>query len=286
MTRFGAAALAALVCALPSFASAQDVPPSDPPVDEAREDDRERDDEEARRRREQAEERREEARERREEAREEREEAREEREERQGEDDDPPLVRERDYADERPEPPAGPEFGEAPDFDEGVEVARDAGVGSPLAYGRQSVLEFGGMLSLSHRSETTELGASPSLGYFLFDGFQLTLFTLFRVIHVSGDDQAPEGSPEADGQTDWVIQPLVEPSYHLALNDMLYVFAGAGLGLSFAEDPTVDFVVRPRIGLDVLIGRSAIFKPAFFMDLGVADGLGAIGVEGGFTAMW
>jgi hypothetical protein len=261
MIRFGAAALAALVCALPSFAGAQDAPTTDTPLDGARpqgeiERDEERDEDL----------RREEARE--------------------AADDDATLIRERDYSASDPEPPARPDFGDEPDFSDGAEVARDAGVGSPLAYGRQTVLELGGTFLFSHRSETTEFGAAPSLGYFLFDGFEVTLFALFRVLHVSGDDQAPAGTPEADGQTDFVFQPLIEPSYHLVLTDGLYAFAGAGLGLTIAEEPVVDFVVRPRIGLDVLIGRSAIFKPAFFMDLGVADGLGAIGVEAGFSAMW
>jgi hypothetical protein len=196
------------------------------------------------------------------------------------------LVHETDYSPSNPTPPEGPNFGDDSGHDDGIEVAHDAGVGSPLAYGRQTVLELGGTFAFSHRSETTELSAAPSLGYFLFDGFELTLFPLFRLIHVSGDDEAAPGTPQAESQTDVIVQPILEPSYHLALTDALYAFLGLGVGLTFAEDPTVDFVFRPRLGLDVLIGRSAIFKPAFFTDIGVADGLGAIGVEAGFSAMW
>lgn len=268
MTRFGAAALAALVCALPSFANGQDAPPTtDTPLDgDARpEGEIERDwedDEDARRRPEVR------------------------RADQEGERDGAPLVRERDYSARDPQPPTAPDFGDDPDLSDGAEVARDAGVGSPLAYGRRTVLELGGTFTFSHRSDTTEFGAAPSLGYFLLDGFEITLFALFRVVHIGADDQAVPGSPESDGETDFAIQPLIEPSYHLALNDAVFVFAGAGLGLTIAEDPAVDFVVRPRIGLDVLIGRSAVFKPAFFLDLGVTEGLGAIGVDAGFSAMW
>lgn len=79
---------------------------------------------------------------------------------------------------------------------------------------------------------------------------------------------------------------MVEPSYHLPFSDRLFAFAGLGIGLNYAEDPGVDLLFRPRLGLDVLVGRSGILKPAAFMDVGVNDGLSAGGFEAGFTVMW
>ena len=63
------------------------------------------------------------------------------------------------------------------------------------------------------------------------------------------------------------------------------MFAGIGLGLRYAEDPGVDFALRPKIGMDMLIGRSGILKPAVFIDVGANDGLTQGGFEAGFTVM-
>lgn len=193
-----------------------------------------------------------------------------------------PDVKEVDHAggDETPTPPGGPPpNARAP---EEVEVAKNAGVGSDLAYASKSVVEVGGALALRHQSKTTLFRVSPSIGYFFVDNLELTLFPEVTVTHIAADgDEAGEGA-----QTDWTIGVVLEPSYHLPFNDRLFAFAGLGVGLNFAEDPTVDLLFRPRLGLDILVGRSGIFRPAAFMDVGLADGLSAGGLEAGFTVMW
>lgn len=193
-----------------------------------------------------------------------------------------PSVKETDHAggDETPTPPGGL----APDakVPDEVEVARNAGVGSELAYAAQGVVEVGGVLSLRHQSETTAFRISPSIGYFFVDNLELTLFPEVTITRIGAD----EGDAGEGAQTDWTVGVVLEPSYHLPFNDRLLAFAGLGVGLNFAEDPTVDFLFRPRLGLDILVGRSGIFKPAAFMDVGVADGLSAGGLEAGFTVMW
>ena len=55
---------------------------------------------------------------------------------------------------------------------------------------------------------------------------------------------------------------MLEPSYHLPVSDRLFVFLGIGFGLRYAEDPGVDFALRPKLGVDILVGRSGILKPA------------------------
>jgi hypothetical protein len=163
-----------------------------------------------------------------------------------------------------------------------VEVAKNAGVGSDLAYATRSVVEMGGALSLRHQSDTTAFRVSPSIGYFFVDNLELTLFPELTVTRIGADD-----GPAGEGaQTDWAVGVVLEPSYHLPFNDRLLGFVGLGVGLNFAEDPKVDFVFRPRLGLDILVGRSGILKPAAFMDVGVADGLSAGGLEAGYTVMW
>jgi hypothetical protein len=175
-------------------------------------------------------------------------------------------------ADERrPAPPATPRPAGAPDQ---VEVSRGAGVGSPLGYARRTVVELGGLLALTHQSQTTEFRIAPSIGYFFIDGLELTLFPELQIVDV-------------DGETDVTVAGTLEPSYHIALQDSsLFGFAGIGIGLSYADDPGLDLFFRPRLGLDIMIGRSGILKPAAFLDVGANDGLTSGGIEAGFTVMW
>jgi hypothetical protein len=192
-----------------------------------------------------------------------------------------PEVEQTDHAGagDTPTPPGGP----PPDVSvpEEVDVARHAGVGSDLAYASRSVVELGGVLALRHQSETTTFRISPSIGYFFVDNLELTLFPELIITRLEADDAAGEGA-----QTDWSLGAVLEPSYHLPFSDRLFAFAGLGIGLSYAEDPGLDLLFRPRLGLDILVGRSGIFKPAAFMDVGVNDGLSAGGLEAGFTVMW
>jgi hypothetical protein len=194
----------------------------------------------------------------------------------------PPKVNQTDQAGagDTPTPPGGP----PPDIrvPEEVDVAKNAGVGSDLAYASKTVVEMGGVLALRHQSETTLFRFSPSIGYFIVDNIELTLFPEIIITRIGADD----GAAAEGAQTDWSIGAVLEPSYHLPLSDRLFAFAGFGIGLNYAEDPGVDLLFRPRLGLDILVGRSGILKPAAFMDVGVNDGLSAGGFEAGFTVMW
>ena len=101
-----------------------------------------------------------------------------------------PDVKENDHAggDETPTPPGGPPPNvRAP---EEVEVAKNAGVGSDLAYASQSVVEVGGVLAFRHQSKTTLFRVSPSIGYFFVDNVELTLFPEVTVTHVAADVNA------------------------------------------------------------------------------------------------
>jgi len=147
-------------------------------------------------------------------------------------------------------------------------------VGSPLGYALRTVVELGGVLALTHQSQTTDFRIAPSVGYFFIDGLELTLFPELQIIDV-------------DGETDATVAGTLEPSYHIALQDSsLFGFAGIGVGMSYADDPGVDLFFRPRLGFDIMVGRSGILKPAAFLDVGANDGLTSGGIEAGFTVMW
>jgi hypothetical protein len=155
---------------------------------------------------------------------------------------------------------------------ERADVAIDAGVGSRIAYARATVVELGGVLALTHASETTTFRIAPSVGYFIVDNIELTLFPELGILKV-------------EDETDVTFGAMLEPSYHLPVSDSLYGFLGVGFGLRYAEDPGVDFALRPKLGMDFMIGRSGILKPAVFLDIGANDGLTQGGFEAGFTVM-
>lgn len=190
-------------------------------------------------------------------------------------------VDKRDYSsdEEKPQQPQPPEnMKQLSKGEERMAVAIDAGVGSPLGYAKGSIVELGGSVSLLHASDTTTLTFLPTVGYFFVDGFQLTFGPELRIIHID-DDELPEA------QSDFTIGGALEPSYHLAIGESYYVFGAAGVGVRYSEEPGFDLFFRPRVGLDILIGRSGIFKPALFMDIGVNDGVAGGGFEAGFTVM-
>ena len=174
---------------------------------------------------------------------------------------------------DRPTPPEGVTNEELePD------LARHAGVGSEVAYGSESVVELGGAIALTHQSDLTVFRLSPSIGYFIVDNLEITLFPGFAITHIS-----PEGG---EGETVWNVELMVEPSYHVPVSRAMYVFGGMGLGFTYAEDPGFEFALRPKVGVDLMVGRSGIFKPALFLDITTGDGVTRGGLEGSFTVMW
>lgn len=181
-------------------------------------------------------------------------------------------VQEHDYGsdEQQPAPPNAQTDLSAPSE---IDVAKNAGVGSPLAYARRGVVELGGTLALTHDGDITVFRISPSVGYFFVDNVELTLFPNLSIVHFADDTTVQIGA-------------IAEPSYHLPFSDALYGFAGLGFGFNYAEDPGFELLLRPRIGTDVMIGRSGIFKPALFMDVGFDEGVYAGGLEAGFTVMW
>jgi hypothetical protein len=177
--------------------------------------------------------------------------------------------------DERPQPPQSEPVQELVNQEQ-TPVATGAGVGSDIAYASKGVVELGGALSLIHQSQTTTIRFAPSVGYFIVDNLELTLFPELLIINVDGED---------DDETDVSVGGAIEPSYHVPFTDRLLGFVGLGLGVRYSDEPGVDVFLRPRIGMDALVGRSGILKPAVFFDIGVNDGLSSGGIEVGFTVM-
>ncbi len=152
--------------------------------------------------------------------------------------------------DPHPEVPGGPDFKSG--------VAKQAGTGGDIAYAEAGVLELGGSGSFTIDDEVMILGLAPSVGWFVIDNFQLSLITQLTYFEPDGGDSL------------WTFGIFAEPSLHLPITNRVLVFGGVGLG-AVVNDDDVGFGVRPRIGFDILVGRSGIFRPAFDLTWSSSD---------------
>jgi hypothetical protein len=149
-------------------------------------------------------------------------------------------------------------------------IVTGAGAGSDVAYASQFVVELGGMTAFTRRNDITMLRLAPMFGWFIIDNLEISLLPDLLLVHLDGETEVAAGFS-------------LEPSYHVPLGDQVLLFGGLGLGARFGTQ--TEFAFRPRIGLDLLIGRSGILKPALFLDLGSAGGLSSGGLEIGYTIM-
>lgn len=125
-------------------------------------------------------------------------------------------------------------------------VVEQAGVGSNTAYARAGVIELGGGLSWTAGQTVRTFALKPQVGYFLLDNFELS-----ALVHWTMHGSRSES-----------FAALIEPSGHLPLSDVLFVFAGVGVGASYQHEHRTGLALAPRLGLNVLMGRSGLLTPA------------------------
>jgi hypothetical protein len=133
-------------------------------------------------------------------------------------------------------------------------IVKQAGIGGPVAYGRNGVVELGGSFSLLTGENYTNMLLAPTAGWFFTDNFE-----------VSAIGQVSYTSSGQDHYT--VVTALVEPSVHLPIVDNMFIFGGWGLGAAYdtsAKKP--GFAMAPRLGVNVLVGRSGILTPSATMN--------------------
>ncbi len=99
------------------------------------------------------------------------------------------------------------------------DVKTYAGVGSNTAYSERGVMELGGSLALATANGTSSIAVEPSVGYFLFDNFELTGVVSVRHTSISGANANQ-------------LALIAEPSVHFPVNDGVFVFAGLGVGVA------------------------------------------------------
>ena len=128
-------------------------------------------------------------------------------------------------------------------------IVKQAGVGGRVGYGRAGVLELGGSAGFTFAKDTTLVNVSPSIGWFVADNFQLSGRIGFNY-------------SKAAGSSTTLFSALVEPSYHLPFNRSTFAFLGLGMGVAYIEDLGTGFAMAPRLGMNLMVGRSGVLSPS------------------------
>jgi hypothetical protein len=178
-----------------------------------------------------------------------------------------------------PHPPVA-----APAVPEGG-VVQQAGVGGRTAYGRAGVLELGGSLGFNHAGSLTSLNISPSLGWFFMDNFEISAIVGFNYVNASSVSAT-------------ALNILAEPSFHIPFSQTVFGFLGVGVGLGYSNSAGAGFALAPRLGANIMVGRSGVFTPALQFVYSTTDivttssGMTLVGVStsfgvsAGYTVMW
>lgn len=167
-------------------------------------------------------------------------------------------------------------------------LVQQAGVGGTTAYGRPGVLELGGSVGFTIAGDLTQVSISPTIGWFFTDNLELSAILSFNYANTSTNGVSTSASS---------FNLLAEPSYHLPLTRTLFAFAGVGMGLAYADGPGAGFALAPRLGMNVMVGRSGVFTPALQFVYSTSDviqtpqgtliaGNTSFGFNAGYTVMW
>lgn len=172
-------------------------------------------------------------------------------------------------------------------------LVEQAGIGGVTSYGRSGVLELGGSASLAAATGYFRFALQPSVGYFIIDNIELS--AIIGLSYVSIDSTDSEGASSTASQT--LFSVLLEPSVHIPFTKSLFGFLGIGFGLSYADASGAGFALQPRLGLNVLVGRSGILSPAVYVQYTTTSAIqtdqGTLlqvsfgyGLNLGYTVMW
>ena len=163
-------------------------------------------------------------------------------------------------------------------------VVKQAGVGGEVAYARAGVLELGGSANFVGANDFTQVSINPSIGWFFMDDVEIS--AILGLSHLS-----------AQGIDATFFNALIEPSLHIPFSDSIFGMVGVGAGLSFVDGPGFGFALAPRLGMNVLVGRSGLLTPQIFAQYSTTEALQtpqgtllavsfSYGAGLGYTVMW
>lgn len=169
-------------------------------------------------------------------------------------------------------------------------IVEQAGVGGTTGYGRAGVLELGGSAGAAFASDFRNINVSPSIGWFVADNLELS--GILGVSNIKVGD--------ADSRT--LLSALIEPSYHLPFNRTTFGFIGMGVGYSHLSGEGGGLAIAPRLGANLLVGRSGVLTPSIsyeytthdfnststgdMTDVTVVAVSSALRLNVGYTVMW
>jgi len=171
-------------------------------------------------------------------------------------------------------------------------LVKQAGIGGVTSYARAGVLELGGNASLAAADGYLRLSIAPSIGWFIIDNIQLSAMLGLSYTTI---DTTTDGVKTSADQT--LFSFLLEPSVHIPFTKSLFGFLGVGMGVSYADGSGAGFALQPRLGLNVLVGRSGILSPAIYVQYTTTSAIqtdaGTLlqvnfgyGLNLGYTVMW
>lgn len=140
---------------------------------------------------------------------------------------------------------------------ETLTVREQAGVGGRLPYATAGVLEVGGTGALLWGQDYLSARFAPFVGWFVADGLAISYHHELYGGRFAGENR-------------FSTLAFIEPSGHIGLTNRLLAFAGVGVGVLY-NGADFAFATRARAGLDVLVGRSGIFRPALVFTWATRD---------------
>jgi hypothetical protein len=184
----------------------------------------------------------------------------------------------------------------APNATDPIHLTEPSSRGWAPTYGQKGVFELGGFVDFTGASSFTSIQVSPTAGFFVFDNLELTGILGFNYVHQTFDVGGAEVSNHKT-----IVRVLGEPSYHFAVTANTWLFVGIGAGVASVpvgnDRSSVGFDVAPRVGANLLIGRSGLLSPAFFIDYTTGEALQTsgssllgvnttYGMQAGYTVLW
>jgi hypothetical protein len=167
-------------------------------------------------------------------------------------------------------------------------VVQQAGVGGTTGYGRAGVLEVGGSAGLTFAGDLLALRIAPSIGWFFMNNIELSAIVGLNYARTQSNGNTTHATS---------LNILVEPSIHIPVSRTFFIFGGLGLGLAYADGPGAGFALAPRLGVNVMVGRSGVFTPAatfIYSTSGAVEtpqgtlltASTSLGINLGYTVMW
>jgi hypothetical protein len=167
-----------------------------------------------------------------------------------------------------------------------VSLVEGAGKGGKVGYARKGVLELGGSAGLTVATNMRDVNFSPSIGWFIANNLEMS--AILGVSHI-----------RTEMESSTLITALVEPSYHMQFAPNVFGLIGIGVGGSYVKGLGGGFAVAPRLGANVMVGRSGVLTPSLSWqytthsvdaagnnDTSMLAVSSALRINVGYTVMW